>query len=144
MVKGWVRPVQALASGVTLTVAVTGEADVFVAVKDAILPVPLAARPIDVALFTQLYTVPFTGPVKITAAEFVPLQTTWLVRVLTSGVGLTVMLNVVDVPLQALATGVTVILAVTGDEPLFVAMKDAIFPLPLAARPTEVVLLAQL
>jgi len=35
-------------------VAVTGAVVAFVATKDAILPVPLAANPIDVVLFVQL------------------------------------------------------------------------------------------
>ena len=39
--------------GVTVTVAVTGAVPVFVAVKDGIFPVPLAARPIDGVLLVQ-------------------------------------------------------------------------------------------
>ena len=39
-----------------------------VAVKLAMLPVPDAARPILVVLLVQLYTVPATKPVKLTAA----------------------------------------------------------------------------
>jgi len=35
-------------------VAVTGAVVAFVPVNDAIFPVPLAARPIDVVLFVQL------------------------------------------------------------------------------------------
>ncbi len=37
----------------------------------------------------------------------------------------------------------TVIVAVTGDVPVLVAVKEAIFPVPLAASPIEVVLLVQ-
>ena len=40
--------------GVTVTVAVTGVVPVFTPVKEGILPVPLAARPMDVLLFVQL------------------------------------------------------------------------------------------
>jgi hypothetical protein len=40
--------------GVTVTVAVTGVVPVFKPVKEGILPVPLAARPMDVLLFVQL------------------------------------------------------------------------------------------
>ena len=40
--------------GVTVMVAVTGAAVALVAVKDAILPAPVAASPIDGVLFTQL------------------------------------------------------------------------------------------
>ena len=37
--------------------------------------------------------------------------------------------------------GVTVMVAVTGAEPLFVAWNDGIWPVPLAPRPIEVELL---
>ena len=47
-----------------------------VAVKLAILPVPDAARPIVVLLLVQLYTVPATDPLKLTAAVAAPLHTT--------------------------------------------------------------------
>ena len=40
--------------GVTVMVAVTGAVPVLVAVNDGIFPAPLAANPIDGALFTQL------------------------------------------------------------------------------------------
>ena len=73
---------------------------VLVAVKLAILPVPLAARPIVVLLFVQLYTVPATAPVKFTAAVAVLLHTTWLATAFTVGIGLTVMVNVCGVPVQ--------------------------------------------
>ena len=52
-----VFPGQALIKGVTVIVAVIGVAPVFVAVNDAIFPVPLAAKPIDVLLFVQEYPV---------------------------------------------------------------------------------------
>jgi hypothetical protein len=40
--------------GVTVMVPVTGVVPVLVAINDPMLPVPLAARPIDGVLFTQL------------------------------------------------------------------------------------------
>ena len=49
-----VPPEQLFADGVTIMVAVTGAVPVFVAVNAPILPVPDAARPIDVLLFVQL------------------------------------------------------------------------------------------
>lgn len=52
--------------GVTVIVAVTAEALVFMAVNDGIFPVPLAAKPIDVVLLVQLNTVPGTAPPKDT------------------------------------------------------------------------------
>jgi hypothetical protein len=48
-------------------VAVTGDDPALVAVKAAIVPVPLAPKPIDVVLFDQVYTVPVTEPLKLTA-----------------------------------------------------------------------------
>ena len=71
-------------------VAVTGALVGLAAINDAILPVPLAASPILGMLLVQLYTVPGTKPVKLTAAVGAPLHTTWLATGLTVGVGLTV------------------------------------------------------
>ena len=50
-------------------VATTGFAVVFLAVKTAILPVPIAAKPIDVVLFDHEYVVvpPLLLVVKLTA-----------------------------------------------------------------------------
>ena len=68
------------------------------AVNEAILPVPLAARPIEVVVLVQLNAV--AVPVKFTAVVSVPLQTVWLVTGFTVGVGFTAIVNVVAVPLQ--------------------------------------------
>ena len=73
---------------------------VLVAVKLAILPVPAVARPIVVLLLVQLYTVPATAPVKFTAAVAVLLHTTCGNTAFTVGIGFTVIVNVVGVPLQ--------------------------------------------
>ena len=51
--------------------------------------------------------------------------------------------NVFGMPTQPFAVGVTVIVAVTGALPVLVAVKEAMFPLPAAAKPMEVVLLVQ-
>jgi hypothetical protein len=65
------------------------------------------------------------------------------------GVGLTVMINVWGVPKHVTAlnvySGVTVIVAVTGEPVPFVAVNDGIVLLvPLAANPMLIVLLVQL
>lgn len=86
--------------GVTVMVAVCTVAVALVAVKLAILPVPAAARPMVVLLFVQLYTVPGTLPVKLTAAVAAPLHNTCDDTAFTVGTGFTVMVNVVAVPLQ--------------------------------------------
>lgn len=54
------------------------------------------------------------------------------------------MVNVTDVPGQPAATGVTVIVAVTGALVVLVAVKLGMLPEPLAAKPMLGVLLVQL
>ena len=73
-----------------------------------------------------------------------PLHTVAFAGCVTVGVGFTVIVNVLDGPGQVSAVGVTVIVATTGDEVTFDAVKDAISPVPLAARPIDVVLFVQL
>ena len=121
-----------------MIVAVTGALVLLIAVKAPILPVPLAANPMLALLFVQLYTVPGTGPLIVTAAVVVPLHTVWFAIAFTDGVGLTVIVNVTGGPAQPVAaTGVTVIVAVTGAVPVLVAMKLGILPTPAPARPIE-------
>ena len=63
---------------------------------------------------------------------------------LAVGKGVTVIVKDTGTPGQPLAVGVTVIVAVTGVDPVFVAIKDEMFPEPFAARPMEVLLFVQL
>ena len=105
MVNVVVVPVQVIPPlvkvGVTVMVAVTGVlVPVLMAVNDGIVPVPLAPSPMEVLLLLQLYTVPATGPVIVTAVVAVPLHTVWLAITFTDGVGLTVIVKVLDVPVQ--------------------------------------------
>lgn len=120
---------------------------VLVAVKLGILPVPLAARPIDVLLLVQLYTVPATAPVKFTGAVAAPLHTTCGCTAFTVGTGFTVMVKVCGVPVQVppplVYVGVTVIVPVIGAAVVLVAVKFRL-PVPLAAKPMAVLLLVQL
>ena len=83
-------------------VAVTGDVLVFTAVKAGKLTVPLAAKPMEEALFVQLYTIvlPVVGLVKVTAAIDVAAQATLLAMAATVAVGFTVMVNVEAVPVQ--------------------------------------------
>ena len=81
-------------------VATCTTAVALVAVKLAILPVPLAARPIVVLLFVQLYTVPGTFPLKFTAAVADPLHNTCGDTAFTVGTGFTVMVKLCAVPVQ--------------------------------------------
>ena len=73
-----------------------------------------------------------------------PLHTVTLPGCMTEGVGFTVMLNVLDGPGQVSAVGVTVIVAVTGDDVTLTAVNEAMSPVPLAVRPIDVVLFVQL
>ena len=134
--------------GVTVIVATCGVVPGFVAVKLAMLPVPLAARPMLVLLFVQLNVVPATAPAKVIAVVVAPLQSVWFATAFTVGVGLTVIVNVIGVPVQVtpplVNTGVTVIVATTGAAVLFIAVKLAMCPVPLAASPILVLLLVQL
>jgi len=58
-------PVQPLREGVTVSVAVTVAELELVATNDPMLPVPFAARPIEVLLFVQLRMVPLMEPEKL-------------------------------------------------------------------------------
>ena len=130
--------------GVTVIVAVTGSAPVLIAVKAPILPVPEAARPIVALLLVQLNTVPAVGLVNVIAVVLEPLHTVWLATAPTVGIGFTVIVKLLGVPGQLLAVGVTVMVATTGAVPGFWAVKLAILPVPLAARPMDGWLLVQL
>ena len=87
-------------TGVTVMVAVTGVLPVLMAINDGMVLVPLAPNPMDGLLLIQLYVVGTTGPVMVTAAVAVPLHTVLLAMVFTAGVGFTVMVNVIGVPVQ--------------------------------------------
>jgi hypothetical protein len=92
-------------------VATTAVVPAFTAVNEGISPLPLAARPIVVLLFVQLYTVPGTDPLKFTAAVGDPLHTTWLLTGSTVGIGLTVTVKVqlAVLPAASVAVAVTVV-----------------------------------
>ena len=135
-------PVQPLTTGITVIVPDIGDPLPFVVVKE-ILPEPFEASPIFVLLLIQLYVVPVTAPLKLTAT-FAPTQTVWFETLFTEGVGLTIIVNVVGVPEQPFKTGVTVIVAVIALVPALIAVKAAILPEPLAAKPMLGVLFVQL
>ena len=54
IVKFCAVPEHPFAAGVTMTLAVSGDEILLAALKEAILPEPVAARPIDVLEFVQL------------------------------------------------------------------------------------------
>ena len=85
--------------------------------------------------------------VKVTSAVEVLLHTTWLVGGFTWAVGFTVIVNVLVKPVHEVPplvkVGVTTMVAVTGVVPVFNAVKAAILPVPLDARPMLVVVFVQ-
>ena len=83
-------------------------------------------------------------PLNATAVVVALLHSVWLDTAVTEGVGLTVMVKLCGVPVQLLADGVTVMVAVMTDDVVLVAVKVDIFPLPLDARPIEEALFVQL
>ena len=114
------------------------------AVKAGILPMPLGPNPILGLLLDQVYTVPATGPLIVTAAVDAPAHTAWLAIAFTAGVGLTVIVKLTGPPPQPDADGVTVMVAVCTVLVVLVAVKLAILPVPDAARPMLVLLFVQL
>ena len=74
MVKDNGVPIHPLADGVTVIVATTGVVPALVAVKEGTFPDPLAARPMEGVLFTQVKVVPDTGLPKVIAVVEAPLQ----------------------------------------------------------------------
>ena len=134
-------------TGVTVIVAVTGAVPVLVAVKLGILPTPAPARPMLGWLFVHWKNTPGIGVMKVTGAVGDPLHSNWFDGngAVITGVGLTVIVKLIGEPGQLtpalVKVGVTVIVAVTGKKPVLTAVKAAILPVPLAARPMLVVLL---
>lgn len=93
-----------------------------------------------------LHTPPAGVAVKITAVSVRHTLGGALVKVIL-GNGLTVIVKLRDVPGQLtpplLNVGVTVIVAVIANGVVFIAVKLAILPVPLAASPMPVLLLVQ-
>ncbi|MBV6484103.1 MAG: hypothetical protein KFKLKKLM_00587 [Flavobacteriales bacterium] len=79
-----------MAVGVTVMFAVIGAVVVLVAVKEAISPVPFAAKPIVVLSFVQSKVAPVVGLVKFVAETVAASQTMVSVGTTTVGVGFTV------------------------------------------------------
>ena len=143
MLKFDMLPVQPLAAGVTEIVAVTGALVVLTAVKAAILSAPEEANPIAVLELVHVKLAPGVWLVNDIAGTVDPLHTVTFEGTTAAGVGLTVMVKVVSFPMQLFAEGVKVMVAVTGAVPVFIAVKDAIVPVPEAPRPMDVFELLQ-
>jgi hypothetical protein len=125
-------------------VAVTGAPVGLTVIKAGIFPMPKAPNPIVVLLLVQVYTVPATGPLRVTGAVVAPAQSVWLAMAFTDGVGFTVMVKLTGRPPQPVEVGVTVMVALIGAVVVLVAVKAGILPVPEAPRPMAVLLLVQL
>jgi hypothetical protein len=77
--------------------------------------------------------------VNVTASVTSALQTTISSGSFISAVGFTVIVKVSVGPSQPSKLGVTTIVAVIGSVPLFTALKEAMSPLPVAAKPMDAV-----
>lgn len=130
-------PGQLFAEGVTVIVAVTGALLTLIVVNAGISPLPLAPKPMEVLSLVQVKVVLLTAPEKFTAVVAVALHTDWSAGLTTVGVGFTVIIKLCEGPLQPFADGEIVMSAVAGTVPVFIATKDAIFPVPLAGKPIE-------
>ncbi len=126
-------------------VATAGVLPLLVPVNDVMFPVPLAARPMLVLSLVHVKDV--AVPLNVTVVVGALLHTTWLPMAATVGVGWTVIVNDLVGPLHVTAPkvyfGVIVTVATTGVDPLLVATKDPMFPVPLEASPIEAVSLVQ-
>ena len=92
--------------------------------------------------------VPGTNPEKLIAFVENWWHRAWFATAFTVGVGFTVMLNEVELPVQVspalVKAGVIVTVAVTGEFVVFVAVNEEISPVPAAPRPMVVFELTQL
>jgi len=117
-------------------------------VKDGILPLPLDGNPILGLSFIQLNKVLFTVLTKFIGVVSRFAHNDWSETEAISGIGFTVIKKVSELPVQVtpllVKEGVAIIVAVCGDEPVLVAVKEEILPLPLAANPMVVLSLVQL
>lgn len=104
MVKLCVVPVHAPKTGVTTIVAVTAVPPLFTAVKAAMLPEPLAGRPIDGVSLVQVKLL--AVPANVTAVVALPLQSSWLLIAATVAEGCTVIVNTFGAPGQLTAPNV--------------------------------------
>jgi hypothetical protein len=145
MVYCFLAPLHPFNVGSTSTVLVIAEAIVLVAVKEGVLPVPLAdPKPTAVLLFVHAYVDPDGVDEKAEVATVAPLHGVRLVSVPNVGVGFMVIVNVFAAPGQPFNVGVTDTVPTMST---FVAFAGAVYavmsPVPLAANPTLVLVFAQ-
>ena len=136
-------PTQLFTVGVTEIVAFIGEEPEFVAVNDGTLPEPLDTSPMFVFEFVQ-EKVPPTGTLeKMVVVTRVLLHAEKFEGTETVGVGFTVIVYADGVPGQLFTVGVTLIIAIISDVPVFAAVNDGVLPVPLEASPILVLVFVQ-
>ena len=119
-----------LAEGFTVIESVTGVIPVFNPMEEGIkLPVE-SFNPMVLIELTHEKEVPGTFPEKKMIPPGWLLHTVSFGTGFTDGIGLTVRVNVFEIPVHPLAVGVTVILLLTGTEVLFMVVKAGIDPVP--------------
>ncbi len=91
-------PKHPFAAGVTVISAVTGRLVLLVAINEGILPVPLAARPIEGSEFVQVNVVPGVVLIKSATVTVVELQVVIVAGNTTTGVGFTVIVYETGIP----------------------------------------------
>ena len=137
-------PTHPFAVGVIVNVTVTGA--VVVLVNDPlILPVPLTAMPVTVAVLflVHAYVVPVTPLVNTIGVINVAEQIVWLDGVaIAFGVGFTNTVAVAGVPIHPFDVGVMVNVTVTGAKVVLVNVPVIGLPEPLAPIPVTVALLS--
>ena len=137
-------PLHPPAVGVMVIVATTLAPPVFTALNEAILPLPLATRPMEVVLLVQLNTVFGTAKVEAKLIEPVaePLHTVIAEIALTVGFGFTVIVKEVGNPGHPFAVGVTVMRPEIAVLVVLVDTKEGIVAVfPEAPNPIAVLLL---
>ena len=105
--------------------------------NEGVLPVPLAASPIEGSEFTQAKVVPGVVLIYEETATVRVLHTVIFAGTTTTGVGFILIVKDTGVPGQPLAVGVTVTVDVIGLDVTFVPVNDGVLPVPLAASPIE-------
>ena len=142
MVKEPGVPVQLAAEGVTVNVENTVLSVAFTPVKEGTTSVPVEGKMPTAGLEAdQAKDVPFTFPVKLTAAVVSPAHTVWLTTGFTFGVGFTVMLKFCVFPGQdtadVLKKDSAVKLAVTPVRSVISTSQEGDFPLQAPAQPLK-------
>ena len=117
-----VFPVQSDVAGTTLMVVETTFCELFKALNPAaILPVPATPKPTLVGV-DQLNVVLGVALVNAIAFPFSPAHSAISAMLLATGLGFTVMINVLAVPSQVLAVGITLTVAVVAETIGFVTV----------------------